>query len=54
MTDIELMDNVKEGQVEKLAVLFERHHVSLYNFFLRLQAAETSAKTLCRMFSTAF
>ena len=36
MTDIQLMGNVKAGKVEKLAVLFERHHISLFNFFLRL------------------
>lgn len=36
MTDIQLMDDVRDGKVEKLAVLFERHHVALFNFFLRL------------------
>jgi len=46
MTDIELMENVKEGQVEKLAVLFERHHVSLYNFFLRLTGSRNISEDL--------
>jgi RNA polymerase sigma-70 factor (ECF subfamily) len=30
------MEQVRDGQVAKLAILFERHHVMLYNFFLRL------------------
>jgi RNA polymerase sigma factor (sigma-70 family) len=36
MTDNFLMEEVKKGKVEKLAVLFERYHVQLFNFFLRL------------------
>jgi RNA polymerase sigma-70 factor (ECF subfamily) len=36
MTDDALMRAVRDGQVEKLAVLFERHQVPLFNFFLRL------------------
>ena len=35
-TDNHLMKQVRDGNVEKLAILFERHHVMLYNFFLRL------------------
>ena len=35
MTDEEVMQRVKNGKVEALAVLFERHHVKLYNYFLR-------------------
>jgi len=46
MTDIHLMEKVKEGQVEKLAVLFERHHVSLYNFFLRLTGSRSISEDL--------
>jgi len=46
MTDIQLMENVREGQVEKLAVLFERHHVSLYNFFLRLTGSRSLSEDL--------
>lgn len=37
-TDNQIMEEVKEGKVERLAILFERHHVPLYNFFLRLTA----------------
>lgn len=35
-SDNALMEQVRDGQVAKLAILFERHHVMLYNFFLRL------------------
>ncbi len=35
-SDNKLMEDVKEGKVEKMAVLFEKHHVSLFNFFMRL------------------
>jgi len=35
-TDNDLMILVRDGRVEKMAVLFERHHVMLFNFFLRL------------------
>lgn len=34
--DNEIMQEVKDAKVEKLAILFERYHVMLYNFFLRL------------------
>ncbi len=30
------MQNVKEGNLAELSVLFERYHLRLYNFFLRL------------------
>jgi RNA polymerase sigma factor (sigma-70 family) len=36
--DEQLMVQVREGRVEMLAVLFERYHVRLFNFFLRLTA----------------
>jgi RNA polymerase sigma-70 factor (ECF subfamily) len=36
MTDNFLMEEVKKGKVEKLAVLFEKYHIQLFNFFLRL------------------
>lgn len=46
MTDIQLMESVREGQVEKLAVLFERHHVPLYNFYLRLTGSKSISEDL--------
>ncbi len=36
MTDDELMSFVKAGQLHRLGELFERHHVRMYNFFLKL------------------
>ena len=35
-TDDELMQRVRDGDVAPLGVLFERHQVRLYNFFVRL------------------
>ena len=35
-SDNKLMEDVKNGKVEKMAVLFEKHHVPLFNFFMRL------------------
>jgi len=42
-SDNELMEDVKKGKVEKMAVLFEKHHVSLFNFFMRL----TGNRNIC-------
>lgn len=39
MTDLPdeiIMQHVKEGNLEEMSVLFERYHVKLYNFFLKL------------------
>jgi len=36
VADNHLMEQVRDGNVEKLAILFERYHVMLYNFFLRI------------------
>jgi RNA polymerase sigma-70 factor (ECF subfamily) len=35
-SDNKLMEDVKDGKVEKMAVLFEKYHVALFNFFMRL------------------
>src|SRR5579863_7420762 len=35
-SDTELMVSVRDGDLVKLGVLFERHQVGLFNFFLRL------------------
>jgi RNA polymerase sigma factor (sigma-70 family) len=45
-TDNRLMEDVKEGKVEKMAVLFEKHHVSLYNFFVRLTGNRNTSEDL--------
>ena len=34
--DTQLMQSVREGELENLAPLFERHHVMLYNHYIRL------------------
>jgi RNA polymerase sigma factor (sigma-70 family) len=36
LDDAAVMSQVRDGRVEMLAILFERHHVKLFNFFLRL------------------
>jgi RNA polymerase sigma factor (sigma-70 family) len=36
ITDEILMQNVKEGNLSEMSVLFERYHLRIYNFFLRL------------------
>lgn len=45
-TDNQLMKEVKDGKVEKLAIIFERHHVALYNFFLRLSGNRSTSEDL--------
>jgi RNA polymerase sigma-70 factor (ECF subfamily) len=45
-SDNQAMIEVKEGKVEKLAILFERYQVSLYNFFLRLTGNRGSSEDL--------
>ena len=34
--DNQLMLQIRSGDVDKLSILFDRHHVPLYNFFLRM------------------
>jgi len=41
-----IMTDVREGEVEKLAILFERHHLPLYNFFLRLTGNGAASEDL--------
>ncbi len=45
-TDNELMEQVRDGKVEKLAILFERHQTMLYNFFLRLTGHRAASEDL--------
>ena len=44
--DEQAMAQVRDGRVEMLAVLFERHHVRLYNFFLRLSRDRSLSEDL--------
>jgi len=34
-SDTQLMIQVRDGELQKLALLFERHHVALYNYYVR-------------------
>jgi RNA polymerase sigma factor (sigma-70 family) len=45
-SDNELMEAVRDGRIEKLALLFERHQVALYNFFLRLTGNRSASEDL--------
>jgi RNA polymerase sigma factor (sigma-70 family) len=45
-TDNNLMEQVRDGNPEKLAILFERYHVMLYNFFLRLTSNRSASEDL--------
>lgn len=46
MTDVQMMEDVRDGKVERLTVLFERHHVPLFNFFLRLTGSSSIGEDL--------
>ena len=45
-SDNRLMEEVRDGKVERLAILFERHHVMLFNFFLRLTGNRSTSEDL--------
>jgi RNA polymerase sigma-70 factor (ECF subfamily) len=45
-TDRELMLAVREGDVERFGVLFDRHHQRLYEFFYRLGGNAASSEDL--------
>jgi RNA polymerase sigma factor (sigma-70 family) len=45
-TDNDLMTEVRDGRVERLAVLFERYQTMLYNFFLRLTGNRAASEDL--------
>jgi RNA polymerase sigma factor (sigma-70 family) len=46
LDDAAVMTQVRDGRVEMLAILFERHHVKLFNFFLRLTASRSLSEDL--------
>jgi RNA polymerase sigma-70 factor (ECF subfamily) len=46
LSDSEVMEKVRDGQVEKLAILFERHQVKMFNFFLRLTSSRSTSEDL--------
>ncbi len=45
-SDEKIMLDVKSGDIEKLSVLFEKYHVKLYNFFLRMIRNKEISKDL--------
>jgi RNA polymerase sigma factor (sigma-70 family) len=45
-TDELLMLRVRDGEVEKLGVLYERHRMALFNFFVRLTGSSTVSEDL--------
>jgi RNA polymerase sigma factor (sigma-70 family) len=51
ISDEELMQNIQNGKIADLAVLFDRYQVKLYNFFLKLSFdAEVSADLTQQLF----
>ena len=46
ISDNRLMEEVRDGKVERLAILFERHHIMLFNFFLRLTGNRSASEDL--------
>jgi RNA polymerase sigma-70 factor (ECF subfamily) len=40
------MEEIRDGRVERLAILFERYHIMLFNFFLRLTGNRSSSEDL--------
>jgi len=47
-TDELLMLRVRDGEVEKLGVLYERHRTPLFNFFVRLTGSSPVSEDLSR------
>lgn len=45
-SDHELMLSVRDGQIARLGVLFERHHGPLFGFFVRLTGQRTLSEDL--------
>jgi RNA polymerase sigma factor (sigma-70 family) len=45
-SDEAVMERVRDGQVRELAILFERHHVRLFNYFLRLCGERGAAEDM--------
>jgi RNA polymerase sigma factor (sigma-70 family) len=46
LTDEIIMGRVKNGQLPELSVLFDRYHVKLYNFFLKLTLNKEASEDL--------
>jgi RNA polymerase sigma factor (sigma-70 family) len=48
LTDESIMLSVKEGNLPAMTELFERYHVKLYNFFLKLTFDRTASEDLAQ------
>ncbi len=48
LTDNEIMRRVREGEVERLGLLFERYSSPLFNYMLRLTGRRDTAEDLSR------
>lgn len=48
-SDHELMLAVRAGEIARLGDLFERHHLALYGFFVRLTGHRTTAEDLVQL-----
>jgi hypothetical protein len=48
LTDEILMRQVRDGDVEKLGILFSRHHRALFNFLSRTMGNRTAAQDLAQ------
>jgi RNA polymerase sigma factor (sigma-70 family) len=46
LTDNQLMSAVRDGEIDKLGLLFENHHVRLFNFFVRLTGSRETSEDL--------
>ena len=46
LTDIELMARVRDGDLRQMTHIFERHHVRLYNFYLRLTGSREGSEDM--------
>ena len=46
LSDEKIMGMVKDGYLSELTALFDRYHVKLYNFFLRLTADKAASEDL--------
>lgn len=46
LTDEKIMEKVKDGQLSELTGLFERYHMPLYNFFLKLTLDKYTSEDL--------
>ena len=48
MEDGDVMGQVRDGRIERLSLLFERHHLRLFNFFLRLTSRRGASEDLAQ------